>query len=110
MSLPEKIKTVAEMKNLQAEEKAVQAQKIARQAQLEPLQEKEEQLVMEIDAAKVHLEQIGLEGGEILRPPVTAQVVEAMSARSSQAQEQCQRITDMYEALAQAVTDVGVRQ
>jgi hypothetical protein len=38
------------MKSLQAEEKAVQAQKIARQAQLEPLQEKAEQLVMEIDA------------------------------------------------------------
>jgi hypothetical protein len=40
MSLPEKIKIVAEMKTLQAEEKAVQAQKMTRQAQLEPLQEK----------------------------------------------------------------------
>jgi hypothetical protein len=40
MSLPEKIKTTAEMKSLQVEEKAVQAQKIARQAQLEPLQDK----------------------------------------------------------------------
>jgi hypothetical protein len=64
----------------------------ARQAQLEPLQEKAEQLVMEIDAVKVHLEQIGLEGGEILRPPVTVQVVEAMSAKRIQAQEQCQWI------------------
>jgi predicted nucleic acid-binding Zn-ribbon protein len=67
MPLPEKIKTVTEMKSLQAEEKAVQVQKIARQAQLEPLQEKVEQLVMEIDAEKLNIEQIGLEGGEILK-------------------------------------------
>jgi hypothetical protein len=62
MSLPEKIKTIAEMKNLQAEEKAMQAQKISRQVQL----------VVEIDAVKVRLEHIGLEGGEVLRPLVTA--------------------------------------
>jgi hypothetical protein len=31
-----------------------------------------------------------------------------MSARSSEAQEQCQQIIDMYEALAQAVIDTGV--
>jgi hypothetical protein len=49
MSLPENIKTTAEMKSLQSEEKAVLAENIARQAQLEPLQEKDEQLVMEID-------------------------------------------------------------
>jgi hypothetical protein len=42
MSLIENIKTVVEMKNLQAEEKVVHAQKIARQAQLDPLQENEE--------------------------------------------------------------------
>jgi hypothetical protein len=72
MSLPEKIKTTAEMKSLQAEEKVVQAQKIARQAQLEPLQDKAEQLVMEVDAEKSRVEQIGLEGGDILKPPVTA--------------------------------------
>jgi hypothetical protein len=110
MSLPEKIKTTAEMKNLQAEEKVVQAQKSHDKAQLEPLQEKAEQLVMEIDAVKACLEQIGLEGGEILRPPVTVQVVEAMTTKRSQAQEQCQWIVDMYEALAQAVADTGVRQ
>jgi hypothetical protein len=77
------------MKSLQAEEKALQAQKIARQVQLEPLQEKAEQLVIEIDATKLSIEKIGLEGGEILRPPVTAQVVEAMTEKSSQAQERC---------------------
>jgi hypothetical protein len=44
------------MKNLQAEEKAVQAQKIARQDQLKPLREKAEQLVMEINAAKACFE------------------------------------------------------
>jgi len=37
MSLPEKTKTVAEMKSLQLEEKVVLVEKIARQAQLEPL-------------------------------------------------------------------------
>jgi hypothetical protein len=110
MSLPEKIKTVTEMKNLQAEEKVVQTQKMARQAQLEPLQEKAEKLVMEIDAEKVCIEQIGLEGGEILRPPVTTQVVEAMTEKSNQAQEQCQRIAEMYDALAQAVKDVGIHE
>jgi hypothetical protein len=44
-------------------------------------------LVVEIDVAKTCLEQIGLEGGEILRPPVTAQVVEEMKEKSIQAQE-----------------------
>jgi hypothetical protein len=48
MSLPEKIKRTVEMKSLQSEEKEVQVEKIARQAQLEPLQEKVEQLVMEM--------------------------------------------------------------
>jgi hypothetical protein len=98
------------MKNLQAKEKAVQAQKIARQDQLETLKEKEEQLVMEIDAPKASLEQIGLYGGDILQFPVTAQVVEFMSAKRNQAQEQCQWIVDMYKSLAQAVADMGVRQ
>jgi hypothetical protein len=42
MSLIENIKKTTEMKNLQAEEKAIHAQKIERQAQLEPLQEKAE--------------------------------------------------------------------
>jgi hypothetical protein len=108
MSLPEKIKTIAKMKSLQVEEKAVQAQKIARHAQLEPLQDKEEQLVMEIDVEKTRVEHIGLEGGDILKPPVTAQVVEAMTKKRNQAKEQCQHIAEMYEALAQAVKDVGV--
>jgi hypothetical protein len=88
----------------------VQAQNIARQPQLEPLSEKEEQLVMETDVAKACLEQIGLEGGNILRPPVTAQVVKAISAKRIQAQEQCKRIVDMYKALEQAVEDTRVRQ
>jgi hypothetical protein len=52
MSLPEDIKTVAGMKSLQKEEKVAQAHKIKIQAQLEPLQEKAEQLVMEVDAKK----------------------------------------------------------
>jgi hypothetical protein len=110
MSLSEKIKTTMEMKNLQAEEKAVQVQKMVRQAQLEPLQEKVEQLVIEIDATKMNIEWIGLEGGELLQNPVTAQLVENMAERSSQAQAQCQRITEMYDVLVQAVTDVGVRK
>ena len=76
---------------------------------MKPLQEKVEQLVMEINIVKAHLEYIGLEGGEILRPPVTAQVVEAMSARRNQAQEHYQRITYMHEALEQEVTDARVR-
>jgi hypothetical protein len=45
---------------------------------LEPLQEKDEQLVMEIDAEKSRVEQIGLEGREILKPPFTMKMVESM--------------------------------
>jgi hypothetical protein len=52
MSWPEKIKTAAEMKNLQSGEKAMKEENIARQAQLEPLQEKDEQLFMDIGATK----------------------------------------------------------
>jgi hypothetical protein len=65
---------------------------------------------MEIDAVKLNVEWIGLEGGELLKPPVTMQLVEDMAEKSSQAQEQCQRIAEMYVMLAQAVTDVGVRK
>jgi hypothetical protein len=110
MSLPEKIKTAAEMKSLQSEEKAVQANNIARKAQLEPLQEKAEQLVMEIDAEKSKVEHIGLEGGEILKPPVIVQMVEAMAEKRNQAQGQYQQATEMYEALAQAVKDARVSE
>jgi hypothetical protein len=108
MSLPEKIKMATEMKILQEKEKVVQAQKMTRQAQLDPLQEKVEQLVIDIDAMKLSIEKIGLEGGEILIPPVTMQVIEAMKEKSIQAQDQCKWITKMYEALAQVVKDVGV--
>jgi hypothetical protein len=67
--------------------------KTTRHALLEPLQEKEEQLVMESDTTKRSIEQIGSEGGEILQSPITEQVVTAMSEKSSQAHQQCQWIT-----------------
>jgi hypothetical protein len=44
---------------------------------------------MDIDAAKSKVEQIGLEGGEISKPLVISQMVEAMEKRSNQAQGQC---------------------
>jgi hypothetical protein len=87
------------LKDNETLEKVVQAQKMARQAQLDPLQDKEKQLVVEIDTMKLNIEQIGLEGGEILRPPVTVQVVEAMKKKRSQAQDQCQHIAETYETL-----------
>jgi hypothetical protein len=92
ISLPEKIK-------MTTEEKVLQAQKIARQALLEPLQQKEEQLVMESDATKRSIEQIGVEGGEMLQSLITEQVVTIMAEKSSQAQQQFQQITEMYDAL-----------
>jgi hypothetical protein len=55
---------------------------------------------VEIDAVKFSIDQIGLEGGDILRPPVTMQVVESMIEKSCQAQEQCQQKEEMYNALA----------
>jgi Fe-S cluster assembly ATPase SufC len=72
MSLSEKIKTSTKMKDLHLEEKVLQEQNTRRQALLEPLQEKAEQLVMEGDAAKRSIEQIGFEGGEILQYPIMA--------------------------------------
>jgi hypothetical protein len=56
------------------------------------------------------VEKIGLEGGEILKPPVTMQMVEAMVEKRNQAQGQCQQATEMYEALAQEVKDAGVSE
>jgi len=67
-------------------------------------------LVMEIDATKAGLKHIVLKGGEILRLQITVHVVEAMTTKISQAQEQCQWIVDMYEALVQVVEDTRVRQ
>jgi hypothetical protein len=88
------------MKNLEAKEKAVLAEKIARKTQLDPLQDKVEQLVMDIDTIKSRVEHIGLDGRYILKPLVTAQMVEAMEEKRNQAQEQCQQIIEMYEVLA----------
>jgi hypothetical protein len=51
-----------------------------------------------------------LEGGEILIPLITVQVVEAMIDKSIQAQDKFQWIAEMYEALSQAVKDVGVHE
>jgi hypothetical protein len=110
VSLLEKIKMTTKLKALQLEEKALQVQKTTRQALLEPLQEKVEQLVMESDAAKKNIEQIGSEGGEILQSPITEQVVTAMADKSSQAQQQCQWITKMYDALQQAVSEAGSKK
>jgi hypothetical protein len=50
-----------------------------------------------------------MEGGELLQNPVTAQIMEDMAERSSRSQAQCQRITEMYDALAQVVIDDGFR-
>jgi hypothetical protein len=60
---------------------------------------KVEQLVKERDAAKRSVEHIGSEGGEILQSPIMALVVTAMSEKSSQAHQQCQRITEIYDTL-----------
>jgi hypothetical protein len=98
------------MKSLHAKEKVVQAQKIARHDQLDPLQEKVKQLVMDIDIVKIHIEQIGLEGGEILIPSVTVHMVESMVKKRNQAHKQCQQMEKMYEALAQVVKYVGVHE
>jgi hypothetical protein len=46
------------------------------------------------------VEKIGMEGGEILKPPVTVKMVEAMVEKRNYAQGQCQQATKMYEALA----------
>jgi hypothetical protein len=110
MSPSENIKTVAKMKILQSKEKVVLAEKIAVQAQLEPLQERAEHMVMDIDASKSRVDNIGLEGGEILKPPVTAQMVESMAEKRNQAQDQCQQETQMYEALAHAVKYAGFNE
>ena len=47
---------------------------------------------MKINTSKLNVERIGLEGGELLKPPVITQLLEDMAEKSSQAQEQCQRI------------------
>jgi hypothetical protein len=77
---------------------------------LEPCKKRKNKLVIEIDAKKLSVERIAVEGGELLQKPVIVQLVEDMAERSSQAQAQCQRITEMYDALAQAVTDTRVRK
>jgi hypothetical protein len=67
-------------------------------------------LVIKIEKTKLSVEHIVVEGGELLQNPVVAQLIEDIAERSSQAQAQCQRITEMYHALEQVVTDIGVRQ
>jgi hypothetical protein len=52
MTIPDRLKSAQEMKNLQAELKSIQVDKQSRQAQLEPLQEGAEQMLTEIDTTK----------------------------------------------------------
>jgi hypothetical protein len=63
---------------------------------------------MEVDAAKSQVEKIGLERGDILKPPFTTCMVEAMAEKRNQDKEKFQHIVEMYEALAQEVKYVGV--
>jgi hypothetical protein len=86
ISMLEKIKIVVEMKTLEAEGKAVQAQKMIRHPQLDPLQEKAEEFVIEIDETKLSVEHIAVERGYFLQKLVIAQLVEGMAKRSIHAQ------------------------
>jgi hypothetical protein len=54
---------------------------------------------MDIDTEKARVEHIGLEGGDVLNPPVTTHMVEAMVEKINQAKEKCHHITNMYGAL-----------
>jgi hypothetical protein len=98
------------LKALQVEEKVLQVQKTTRQALLEPLQGKVEQLVMESDTTKKSIEKIVSKEGEILQSPMIDQVVTAMVDKRSQAQQQCQRIMKMYDALQLEVSEAGSKK
>jgi hypothetical protein len=51
-----------------------------------------------------------LEGGQISKSKVTAQMVEAMAKKSSEAQYEYQQVVEMYEALTQSMKDAEVSE
>jgi hypothetical protein len=71
MKILNMLKHAQEMNNLQEKLKTIQVDKHSRQAQLEPLQEGAEQMLIEIDITKGHIEQFVLESGELLKEHIT---------------------------------------
>jgi gamma-glutamyl:cysteine ligase YbdK (ATP-grasp superfamily) len=65
---------------------------------------------MERETTKKSTEQIEAKGGEILQSPIMEEVVTNMVDKSSQAQQQCQHIMKMYDALQHVVSEVGGKQ
>ena len=75
MTIPNKLKTTQEMKNLQSQLKSIQVDKQLRQAQLESLQEGEEYMLTEIDVTEGQIEQVSLKSGEQFKEHITSQNV-----------------------------------
>jgi hypothetical protein len=88
ITIPDRLKSAQEMKNLWEELKSIQVDKHSRQAHLEPLQEGEEQMLTEIDAVEGQIEQVGLESGEILKEHITTQTVEIIAENNAQIKSQ----------------------
>jgi hypothetical protein len=60
-----------EMKTLQTELKTAQINKQERQSQLEPLQEKETQIIVELEEEKTRMAQVHAESTESLKEHIT---------------------------------------
>jgi hypothetical protein len=77
---------------------------------LEPLQDKDEKLVMDIDTTKNKSGTDRLGGRRYIKSSSHHTDGRSYGKKRNQAQEKCQQITQMYEALAQAVKDAGVSE
>jgi hypothetical protein len=84
MTISGRLKSAQEMKNLHLEMKTIQEDSLSRQAQMEPLQGGMEQMLNDISAPKVNIEQIILESGELLKENITTQIVETVAKKSPQ--------------------------
>jgi chromosome segregation ATPase len=105
MTISDRLRSVQEMKNLQAELKTIQEEKKSRKVQLEPLQEGAEKMLTEIDAAKGQIEQVGLESGELLKEHITVQIVETVAEKSTQVKSQVEEISSRFQELEKSVQE-----
>jgi hypothetical protein len=82
MPISKRMKAAWEMKSLQAELKKIQVDKQTRWDQLEPLQEKEERMILELETEKGILKQVHLKNKEVLKEHITLQVVDTLEEKS----------------------------
>jgi hypothetical protein len=102
MIIIKRLKGTQEMKNLQIELKTMETKKQERQVELEPLQEKEAQMIAQLEDEKKIVPQEQTEGATLMQEKVTVQSVEALTGKAMQIREKGKELEETFHSLDMA--------